>query len=405
MSGLRIDRLGHLGDGIAEGPVYVARTLPGEMVTGTVEGGRIAAPRILSPSSQRVRAPCPHYRACGGCALMHASDAFVASWKEDVVRTALAAQGIEARFRQAAVSPPRSRRRAALSARRGKAGVTVGFHAAASPRVVPVPKCRVLTRALLEALPLLEALTAAGGTRKGELTFTLTETETGLDIAATGGKAADALLAAALARVADGAGVARLTWSGETAALFATPRTRFDGIAVAPPPGGFLQATIPGEAALRAAATEAVQDAQRVIDLFAGCGTFALPLARGAEIHAAEGDPALVAALEAGWRGAAELKSVTAETRDLFRNPVPAATLDRFEAAIIDPPRAGAAAQAAEIARSRLPRLAALSCNPATFARDAAILLAGGLRLDWVQVIDQFRWSPHVEIAAALSRP
>ncbi len=183
------------------------------------------------------------------------------------------------------------------------------------------------------------------------------------------------------------------------------PLLRFDGIAVELPPGAFLQATAEGEAALRAAVTEAVGEARRVADLFAGCGTFALPLARRAEVLAVEGEAALLAALEAAWRGAGgALRPVTAMRRDLFRRPLLPSELARLDAVVIDPPRAGAEAQARALAASAVQVVAAVSCNPVTFARDARILAEAGFVIDRIEVVDQFRWSPHVELVARFAR-
>jgi 23S rRNA (uracil1939-C5)-methyltransferase len=406
---LRVDRLGHLGDGIgttAEGErVLAPRILPGEEIEGAVAGGRMAAPRILTPVPERVRAPCPHYAACGGCALQHASDAFVADWKVEVVRSALAAQGLAAPFRPMHVSPPASRRRAVLAGRRLRAGALVGFHSPASAQIVAVPDCRLLHPDLMAALPALEALVAIGGTRKGEMALALTRTEDGLDLAVRDAPTAVGAEAAALAAEAARRGFARLSWNGEVLAQRAVPRLRFGRAAVPLPPGAFVQATAEGEAALLAAVRDAVGPARRVADLFAGCGTFALPLAETAEVHAVEGDGSMLAALDAGWRGATGLRRVTTETRDLFRRPLTAPELARFDAVVIDPPRAGATAQAEALAGARVPVIAAVSCNPVTFARDARTLVQAGYRLDWVQVVDQFRWSAHVELAARLSRP
>jgi 23S rRNA (uracil1939-C5)-methyltransferase len=173
---------------------------------------------------------------------------------------------------------------------------------------------------------------------------------------------------------------------------------------VTTPPGAFLQATAEGEAALAEGVAQAVGQADRVVDLFSGLGTFALRLAPRMSVHAVEGDAAMLAALDAGWRGAAGLHAVTTERRDLFRRPLLPDELARFDAAVIDPPRAGAEAQASAIARSPLRRLAYVSCNPATFARDARVLCDAGFRIDSLAVVDQFRWSPHVELVAGLSR-
>ncbi len=404
---LTVERLGHHGDGIArgpEGPVFVPGALPGEEVEGEVTGGRMAAPRILIPSAHRRKPPCPHARACGGCALQHADDGFVAEWKQAVVRQALTAQGLQAPFRALHTSPPRSRRRAALSARRTKAGVSLGFHMRGSDQLVAVPGCHLLHPDLLAAFPALEAITRTGASRKGELSLTATATLSGPDVAVTGGKPLDAALLQDLAALAEAHRIARLAWDGEPVALRVAPVVAMGRARVALPPGAFLQATAQGEAALLTAVREAIGPARRVADLFAGCGTFALPLAETAEVHAVEGEATLTAALSAGARSTPGLKAVTVETRDLFRRPLLPDEL-RVDAAVIDPPRAGAEAQVAEIARARVPVVAMVSCNPATFARDAKVLTAAGYRLDWVQVIDQFRWSTHVELAARLSLP
>jgi len=400
---ITIDRLDLRGDGVA-GDLRAARTLPGEVIDGTPEAGRIASPRILTPSPHRVTAPCPHYRACGGCALMHASDGFVAGWKQQVVARALAAQGLEAPFRPLHTSPPGSRRRAVLAGRRLKSGALVGFHARASDSLTAVPECHLLDPALIRLLPALGEITLAGGSRKGELALTLTRLDPGPDLSVQGGKPLDAALRTDLAALAGAAGLARLTWDGETVFQSAPPGLMMGRARVTPPPGAFLQATPQGEAALLAAVRAALGPARRIADLFAGCGTFALPLAETSEVHAVEAAGPMLAALDAGWRGAQGLKRVTTETRDLFRRPLLPDDLARFDAVVIDPPRAGAEAQIAQLARAEVPVIAAVSCNPVTFARDARALVAAGYRLDWVQVVDQFRWSSHVELAARLSR-
>lgn len=401
---ITIERLDLRGDGVA-GDIRVARALPGEQVASEATAGRIASPRILTPSPHRVTAPCPHYRACGGCALMHASDPFVAEWKTDVVIRALAAQGLDAPFRPLQTSPPNSRRRAVLAGRRLKSGALVGFHARASDSLTHVPDCHLLDPALITALPALEAVTLAGASRKGELALTLTALDPGPDLSVTGGKPLDAVLRMDLAGIASQAGLSRLTWEGETVFQSAAPSLAMGPARVVPPPGAFLQATRQGEAALLAAVRDAVGAANRIVDLFAGCGTFALPLAETAEVHAVEGEGPMLTALDAGWRAASGLRRVTTETRDLFRRPLLPDELARFDAVVIDPPRAGAEAQIVQLARANTPIIAAVSCNPVTFARDARRLVEAGFRLDWVQVVDQFRWSSHVELAARLSRP
>ena len=400
---LTIHRLGHQGDGIAPGPVFVPLTLPGEVVEGVVEGDRMETPRILTPSVDRVRAPCAHYRSCGGCSLMHATDRFVAEWKAGVIAAALAAHGIAALIRPTLTSPARTRRRATLAGRRMKKGALVGFHARRSDVIVPIADCQVLAPPLVALIPFLEEMTQLGGSRSGTLAFALTLTETGIDCAVTGGKALDAGLRAALPRFRDR--IARLTWGDEPVYAEAAPVLRFGPARVAPPPGAFLQATPEGEAALVAAVTEALEGATRIADLFAGAGTFALPLARRAAVHAVEGEAALLAALDHAARHAEGLRPVTTECRDLFRNPILPEDLRRLDGVAIDPPRAGAEAQTSALAAAQPPRIAMVSCNPVTFARDAALLIQGGYRLNWVQPVDQFRWTPHIELAASLSLP
>lgn len=404
---LTVGRLGHLGDGIAEGPdgpVRIEGALPGEAVEGEVAAGRMAAPRILAPSPQRVPPPCPHAGGCGGCRLQHAAEPFVTAWKEEVLRTALAAQGLAAPFLPPHVSPARSRRRAVLAGRRTKRGVVMGFHGRASDSIVAVPGCLVLHPALVAALPALEAVTALGASRRGELALTLTRSDAGADLAVGGGRPLDAPLRAELADLAARFGLARLAWSGEPVAMRAPPLQRFGAARVLPPPGAFLQATAEGEAALVAAVTATIGPARRVADLFSGCGTFALPLAARAEVHAVEAEAAMLDALAAGARTAPGLRRVTTEARDLFRRPLRPDELARFDAVVIDPPRAGAEAQTAALAASSVPVVAMVSCNPVTFARDARTLAAAGFRLAAVQLVDQFRWSPHVELAAAFVR-
>jgi len=404
---LLIERLGHHGDGIAkgpDGPIYVSQALPGEEVEGTLNGDHLTEARIVTPSPDRKKPPCSHARTCGGCLLQHASDPFVENWKQGIVRGALSAQGLDAPFRPTLTSPPRSRRRATLAARKTKGGALLGFHARGSDLIIPVPNCQLLHPDIIATFPVLEAITRLGGSRTVELALTVTRSLAGPDISVTGGKPIESNLQLELARLAEQHGLSRLTWNGETVALRTAPMQRFGKALVSPPPAAFLQATEQGEAALLAAVTDAIGPARRIADLFAGCGTFALPLAEQAEVHAVEGDATMTAALEKAWRNTEGLKKIVTETRDLFRRPLEPDEFKGIDAVVIDPPRAGAEAQFATLSRSKVPVIAAVSCNPATFARDARMLVQAGWTLDWVQVVDQFRWSSHVELAARFSR-
>jgi 23S rRNA (uracil1939-C5)-methyltransferase len=399
-----ITRLGIYGDGIAEGPVFAPMTLPGEVVSGTLSGSVLGDVKIISPSEHRVAPPCPHFKACGGCQLQHASDAVVADFKTDIIAQALAAQGIRTDIRPIVTSPAQSRRRATFAARRTKKGTMSGFHGRASGTVIEIPGCTLVEPELLAARDIAEALAELGGSRKATLAVTVTTSRVGLDIQVSGGKPIDAQLRVTLAALCDNRGFARLTWDDEVIAQRAPPVQRFGVADVCPPPGAFLQATVHGEAHLLAAVQEAVEGARRVIDLFAGCGTFTLPLAKNAELWALESDGRMMAAMDKGWRMAQGLKTVKHTVRDLYRRPLLPDEFLKYDAVVMDPPRAGAEAQTAELVRSDIRKVAYVSCNPVTFARDAARLVAGGFTLDWVQPVDQFRWSSHVELAAQLSR-
>lgn len=406
MSQWTIERLGRRGDGLATGPdgrALAALVLPGEVIEGEAVDGRIAAPRILTPSAERVRPVCGHYRACGGCSLMHASDGFTTGWKRQVVETALAAQGITAEVEAVLTSPPRSRRRAVFSGRRTKKGALVGFHGRASEVIVDLSDCHVIRPEIQAALPLLRRIVIAGASRNAELSISVIHGPAGLDVAVTGGKPMGPELLQALAALAEDGDLARLDWDGQAITRRA-PALPLGRALVVPPPGAFLQATVEGEAGLRDAVLQMTTGARRIGDLYAGIGTFSLPLLERAEVHAVEGLAAPLAALEAGWRHASGLQRLTTAIRDLARNPLLAGELTPFDAIVIDPPRAGAAEQAREIAASKVGRVAFVACDPVNFARDARILAEGGFELARLLLIDQFRWSPHVETAAEFRR-
>ena len=404
MTEFTIKRLGHQGDGIADGPVYAPLTLPTEVVTGTLDHQILRDVRIVTPSSDRVRAPCRHYKSCGGCSLMHASDPFVAEWKVDVVKNALAAHGLETELHPCLTSPAQSRRRATFSVRRTKKGASVGFHARGSNVIIENPDCQLLDPDLIAARETVAQLAAIGGSRKGEISINVTLCANGLDVATSGGKEPDDQLRMDLTQACETLRLARLSWNGEVIAMRLPPSQEFDGIIVDPPSGSFLQATKQGEEDLIAEVHKIVGNQSRIVDLFAGCGTFTLPMARNAEVHAVEGEANMLRSLDKAWRYATGLKRITTETRDLFRRPLQVDELRNFDAAIVDPPRAGAEAQIHELSTSNIDLIAYVSCNPITFARDSAILAEQGFHLDFVQTVDQFRWSHHIELVAQLIR-
>jgi 23S rRNA (uracil1939-C5)-methyltransferase len=396
----QIQSLTHHALGRAEDGTLIPRTLPGETVDIAPDGN----PRIVTPSPDRVTPPCRHFKSCGGCAIQHASDPFTAAWKRDIVSRALAARGLAADILGPETSPPHSRRRARLSARRTKSGTLIGFHARASDTIIPIPDCQLLTPAIMAAFPALEALTRRAASRTSELSLTVTESLTGPDIHIASDRTVDAPLRHDLTQIARDHRLARLSWNDDTIVTLAPPAQQFGRAQVTPPPAAFLQATAHGQQALTSLVQDATQDARRIVDLFAGCGTFSIPLAEFADVHAVESDAAMLQSLDRAWRATSGLHRITTEPRDLFRRPLDSADLKPFDAAVIDPPRAGAEAQVAELAQSSVPVIAMVSCNPVTFARDAALLTVAGFRLGPVTVVDQFRWSTHVEVVTRFTR-
>ncbi len=271
--------------------------------------------------------------------------------------------------------------------------------------VIDIHDCPLTSEALRSVPDLARALAAVGASRKGEIGVQVAETLHGLDVVVTGGKPLDRELQQALPEVTHRFGLARLIWEDELVGQTAPPRHRIGRAEVVLPPGAFLQATAHGEVSLQAFVQEALGQTGVLVDLFAGCGTFALDLAETRPVHAVEGDPQMTKALQEAAQRSALTYPVTTEPRNLFCNPLLPDELTRFEAVVLDPPRAGAAAQIAEIAKARTPLVAYVSCDPGSFARDVAVLVENGYRLDWVQPVDQFRWSLHVELAARLSLP
>jgi len=373
------------------------------------DGGRAEVAEILAPSNDRVTPPCPHFGACGGCAVQHWRHEPYLAWKAEQIRRALGHEGIEAQFAAGFAAPPASRRRLALHARRGKGGVVIGFKARRSWDLVPIEVCPISDPRLVAAFPAMRRLAAPFLEHpKSAPTLHVTWTATGLDVDVTGverrsgGLSADARVRAAQA--AASADMARVSLAGEIIYQARLPMVRFGKAVVALPPGGFLQAVAAAEAEMARIAVEAVAGANKVADLYCGTGAFTFRLAEIASVHAADSFPGAVDALKSAIATAPGLKAITAEARDLVRRPVLAPEFKKIEAVVFDPPRAGALEQTREIALSKVGKVVAVSCNPATFARDARALIDAGFTLDRVHPIDQFLWSPHVELEGVFSR-
>lgn len=404
---LRIDRMGHRGDGIAEtpeGPVYVPYALAGETVEVERTAERARLIQVIERSPERINPVCRHFGTCGGCAVQHWRSARYRAWKRELAVTALAQAGVEAPVEDMIDAHGEGRRRAVLHARRGaKNAAVVGFTGRRSHMVVPIERCPILAPALKRALPVARRLAAALELSGRPLDLHFTATDGGLDVDIRGSGALGPETIAALAAIAREERLARVTRHGEVVAKLAEPSIRFGRAAVVLPPGAFLQATVAGEEALAGLVQEAIGETRRVADLFCGVGTFALRLAETARMLAVDSDAAATAAL-ARAAGALGLKPVEAKTRDLFRHPLTAGELVPCRAAVLDPPRQGAEAQVRELANASLSRIVYVSCDPATFARDAKILIDGGYRLGRVVPVDQFRYSAHIELVGVFDR-
>jgi 23S rRNA (uracil1939-C5)-methyltransferase len=412
---LDIREIGARGDGVAEldgRRYFVPFTLPGETVDAEPRDKRgegIAADllEVLAPSRHREAPPCAHFKVCGGCALQHwRRDAYTA-WKVELIVRALAQRGVEApRFEPPLVGAPGERRRADFVLRRQGRRVVAGFHERASAEIVDVGTCVVVRPALDALLEPLRASLASVLPEGGAADAMVNETASGLDLLIRPHRRLDLSLERreTLVALAEGADLARLCWgdraSAEPVVVRRTPLLVFGEARIEPPPGAFLQASQRAEQAMRAMVGAWTGDAPKLVDLFAGLG--ALSLGRAGKLALFESDKQAVAAVAAAARRLGG--KVTAERRDLFRNPLMAAELDAFDAVLLDPPRAGAAAQSAELARAKVPRVVYGSCDPGSFARDARTLQDGGYRLEKLLPVDQFLWSPHIELIALFAR-
>ena len=389
-----IVRIAARGDGVTAGGRHIPFAVPGDLLLsdGTLQHG----PGHQAP-------PCRHFPACGGCQLQHLTDEAYSDYCVSRVAGALAQHGITTEIRPPHLSPPRARRRATLRALKAGGRLLIGFNEAGSNRIVDMAECHILHPRLFDLLrPLRTLLTSIlPAKRVAEVQMALADQ--GPDLMLKGVEVAGLEAIEAVTAFCEANRLARLSIDEGLG-----PEPRFEpqlvtvtlgGVPVSMPIGSFLQATEDGEAALVEAVREATSGAARIADLFAGLGTFALSL--DGQVTAAEAGREAILALKLAAARAG--RSLQAEHRDLYRRPYDSKELKAFDAVVLDPPRAGAQDQVRELAGSAVPRIAYVSCNPATFARDAEILAKGGYKLDWARPVGQFRWSTHVELAAAFS--
>ncbi|MEG1453575.1 class I SAM-dependent RNA methyltransferase [Brevundimonas sp.] len=410
---LTITRMGHQGDGIADTPhgaVFVPGALPGEVVRAEVKDGRVESFEIIEASADRRPNFSEAYAECGVAPLQHWADAPYLEWKRDVVAHTLKREGLETEIEATVATPPATRRRIALHARRGPNGrVLLGFKARRSWRLVEVRDCPVSDPALVVAFPALARVADAFLVHpKSAPTLHATLTDTGIDLDVTGvekrsgGPGADQI-AKAIAAAAEG-GLARLSLDGDTLVMERQPRITFGRASVPIPAGGFLQASPAAEQAMVERAVAAVKGSKKVADLFCGAGTFSFPLAEVASVMAADSAASSIAALKAGLSTAQGLKGIEAQARDLFRRPLSPYDLKGCDAIVMDPPRAGALEQTQQLPGTKVHTVVGVSCNPQTFARDARVLVDAGFTLEKVTPIDQFIWSSHIELVGIFRR-
>lgn len=400
---VQIVKLGHAGDGVTADGLFVPGTVPGDvvLVSRAEERGRLI--ELIDKGPARVAPPCVHFGTCGGCALQHVERQTYLAWKRDLVVTALKQRGFaDVPVEDIRAVAPATRRRANFKAHKRGDGVALGFYEAGSRNLVDLRECPILVPELVKLMPLLRSHLRKVLRANETAELLATATDSGIDLALSLKRKREADLLTRLSGIVSELRLARLSWNGEDVAIAETPSLRVGRFTAVLPPGAFLQPTKEGERMLQQFVLDAAAGARNVADLFSGCGTLTLALAERHAVHAADSLPTQVdAILAAARQGHAR---VTAETRDLFRRPLLAAEFERFNAVVLDPPRPGAAAQAKALAQSKVAKVLYVSCNAASFARDARTLAEGGYRLERVVPIDQFLWSPHVELFAVFSR-
>ncbi|MFY0614597.1 MAG: class I SAM-dependent RNA methyltransferase [Hyphomicrobiaceae bacterium] len=404
---MNIVRLGAHGDGVTEDagdPQFVPFALPGERWRQTGDGGF----ERLSDAPGRVVPPCPHYGTCGGCVAQHMSETVYTEWKTNLVRQAFAHHGITSDLRPLWRAPPGSRRRVTFSVAAADGRIRFGFREARSHTLVEIKACTIAAAEIVDVLPVLGTVLAEianNGPLPSDTRLHVMRADNGIDVLVSGvKKTLSAAVREKLAGVADQGGILRLIVGNDEIFQSAHPVLQVAGADLRLPAGVFTQAVAAAETAMAVAVVKALGRAKRVADLFCGLGTFALPIAKRARVVAIDNQSDAVAALAGAVRHAQGLKPVECVTRDLFREPLSRNELKAFDAVVFDPPRAGAIAQSEALARSKVPCVVAVSCNPATLARDLRILIDGGYTLHSVLPIDQFLFSAHVEAIAVLRR-
>tara|TARA_B100001939_G_scaffold233853_1_gene201548 strand:- start:9939 stop:11204 length:1266 start_codon:yes stop_codon:yes gene_type:complete len=417
-----VDHIGGRGDGVAgrEGQeIYVPYAAPGDVLDVTLTGKQAGIKKILTPSSLRVPPVCRHFTRCGGCALQHVQSSAYARWKQDQLRLALSRRGFgEVEIAAPEISPKASRRRARLQAvGRGAGKAVLGFAERGSHHLVDLEECPVMVAEIVALVPPLRAFLGRILEKRQKMAVEVTRAENGLDLVFETAGDPSLELRMEIAAFAEAQDIARISWKDTTLkqggyelllerrrpyALFGSGAVERRRVLI--PPGSFLQATREGEQALVRIMMQVLPESGKLVDIFAGAGTFTVPALERLAVHAVEGSADMVEALSRSIHLQPPGREFSAEQRDLFLRPLLRHELKEYDVAVIDPPRAGAREQVMELAASDIPVIVMISCNPGTFARDARTLVNAGYRMGAVTPVDQFLYSPHLEVVAVFSK-
>lgn len=412
-----IDEIGGRGDGLAElngNVIYIPYTAPGDVIDAKINGSKGRLRHIHHKSNHRIEALCPHYTKCGGCSLQHIELDYYSEWKGGLIRTALENQGLkDIDIAPMIISPLGSRRRTTFQAiGRGDGQIVFGYAEKGSHNLIDIFDCPILMQEIKALITPTKKLISGLLKKKEKMSVSITMGDNGIDLILKGKGDIDLNLRMDLAEFAEKNDLARISWFDsspknnryELLAERRKPFVTFEGNKVFFPEGSFLQATKQGQDALIRAMLDGITGAHKVVDLFSGCGTFSIAAAKFANVHAVENNKEMLTALKVSSNQMSDIKQVSTELRDLFLRPLLPHELNNYDVAIIDPPRAGAKHQMAEILQSDLKKLVMISCNPITFSRDVESLTQAGFKMGTVTPVDQFLFSPHLEIISVFEK-
>lgn len=408
MTEVKIDFVGHKGDGVAHlnnNPLYVPYALEGEVIKIKGSGPRREIDKIATPSQQRIEPICKYFGTCGGCQLQHMGESAYLDWKMSLVKEPLSRVGISTEPEAILSYSDASRRKCVFNAQRTPNGMLLGFNEKSSNEIVPLDACPVLVPAINEQLDAIRDLVNSVPTAKNPLRVSVLVTKNGLDIAIEDAKPLSEAERQVLIKKTIAHKFSRMSVNIETLIKTAEPHIEIASTIVSPPPASFVQALKQAEDDMSDIVSEFLKGCKQVADLYCGIGTFALKLAENSAVYAVEESGDALNSLDQAWRDTGgKLKQVKTEKRNLERRPVTFGELKKMDGLVFDPPRAGAELQCKQIAKSRVKQVAAVSCNPNTLATDLEILLAGGFKVKRIIPIDQFKYTPHVEVVVLLER-